>query len=148
MRRWSNPKGSHPHWYKLHASTSSNNIAMDKSVKAAQSMNSQSPSLLESMEPQSLLDRLLSPTSPCLTITTENEHSAMPAHQEWKKGPTQTQVTSTKGRYTQRKGMTSSVTNQCINGQRSIPIVSCGSSQTKPVAQVCEMNALKPETSL
>ena len=38
MRHQSNPTGLHPHQYKPRASTLSNNITADKSVKAVQSM--------------------------------------------------------------------------------------------------------------
>src|ERR1700734_2004097 len=134
------------------ASTSSSSIGQGIYTKETQSTSSLRPSLLERMKPQSLQERLSSPTFQCSTIGTGSEplvtqtsNKKRPKRRSRTRKPTEKGTNEPKE--TMKTDMTTSAMNRFIDGQRSTQSSSPGPCQTGWKAAHCEMSAPQPGIS-
>ena len=115
-------------------------------------MNSPKPSMLERMKPRGLLERLLSPTSQCLTIGTANEPSVTwtSREKESEKGPVlnlKADDLSEPKEAKEMRMMTASTMSQPTDDQKSTWTNSCGQYLTELKVAHYEASALPQETS-
>src|SRR5258705_191014 len=152
-RQRNNPKksGSQQSQSRRNASTSSSSTEPEIYIKETQSTSSQRPSLLERMNQQSLLERLSSPISRCLTIGTGNVPSVTQMssmkRSERRSPMKMPSVKDTNGcKESMEMNMTPSAMSRSTDDQKSTQSSSPGPCRTEWKAAQCEMSVLQPET--